>query len=87
MLDAGQVLESLGSIWERANDQERREIVCLIFEAVYVDLDRSVITGLVPKPAFEVLFRIADKKEDLTRLCEAGKRMYLERERRGSHYL
>jgi hypothetical protein len=84
VFDAGEVLESLGKVWQRANERERQEIVRLIFEIVYVDLDRQEITGLVLKPAFEPLFRIADEREDLTRLCEVGKRLYLEREH-GDH--
>jgi hypothetical protein len=74
VIDAGQILESLGSIWQRANEQER-----------YVDLDRAVVSGLVPKPASGLMFRIAENKEDLTRLCEVGNKTHLERERRDSN--
>ena len=59
----------------------------VIFETVHVDLDQQVVTGLVPKLAFDLLFRIADEEESLTRLCEAGRKICLERERRGWHYL
>lgn len=55
----------------------------VILETVYVDLDQRVITGLVPKLAFELLFRIADEEESLTQTCEAGRKICLERERRG----
>jgi hypothetical protein len=81
-LDAGRLLQSMAGVWQDANDEERQEMVRAIFEAVYIDLDQQCITGLVPKPAFELLFRSGAKKDDLTRLCEVGKDRYLERARR-----
>jgi len=44
--------------------RERQEILRVIFEAVYVNIDEGKITRLVPKPAFEVLLRAAQKADN-----------------------
>ena len=50
----------LGPAWEKATAHEKRDILRLIFDAVYVDLKAATVTGLVPKPAFRVFFDGAD---------------------------
>jgi len=67
---------TLTPAWEKATVQEKRDILRLIFDAVYVDLEDAGITGLVPKPAFQVLFVGEDKEDDLTELCKVGEGLY-----------
>ena len=56
-LHAGELLESLGSIWGKATLEERHRLLSRMLDAVYIDLltNRSII-GLLPKPAFYSLF-------------------------------
>jgi site-specific DNA recombinase len=68
VFEAGELLRTLGPVWERATRKEQRDILRVIFEAVYVNLDEGKITRLVPKPAFEVLFRAAQKRRNPSRV-------------------
>lgn len=56
-LNAGELLESLGLIWERATLEEKHRLLAGMLEAVYVDLAASrSIVGIQPKPPFYPLF-------------------------------
>lgn len=56
-IDAGQLLESLGIIWNKATLEEKHTILTGMLEAVYVDLgENKSIVGIQPKPAFYPLF-------------------------------
>jgi len=72
VLEAGEFLRTLGPVWERATKKERQDILRVIFEAVYVNIDEGKITRLVPKPAFEVLLRAAQKGDNLPRVWEVA---------------
>jgi site-specific DNA recombinase len=54
---AGEFLESLGMIWEKAILEEKHKLLAGMLDAVYVDLEASrTIVGLQPKPPFYPLF-------------------------------
>jgi len=54
---AGQMLESLGLIWDRATLEEKHRILTGMLEAVYVDIgEKKSIVGIQPKSAFYPLF-------------------------------
>jgi site-specific DNA recombinase len=56
-LRAGELLEGLGLIWDRATDEERHRLLSGMIEAVYIDLAASrSIVGIQPKPPFYNLF-------------------------------
>ena len=56
-LNAGELLESLGLIWEKATFEEKHRLLAGMLEAVYVDLAASrSIVGIQPKPPFYPLF-------------------------------
>ena len=81
VLDAGKFLTTLGPVWKRATAKERRDILRVIFEVVYVDLVEQKITGFVPKPAFSILLQSSENEKDLAQLCEVGERLYFQRKR------
>lgn len=78
VLDAGMLLETLAPAWEKATTHEKRDILRLMFDAVFVDLEEATIVGLVPKPAFRLFFDGQEKEEDLAQLCKIGEELYLD---------
>ena len=56
-LRAGELLESLGLIWDKATDEEKHRLLSGMIEAIYIDLAASrSIVGVQPKPPFYNLF-------------------------------
>jgi len=56
-INAGELLESLGLIWEKATLEEKHRLLIGMLEAVYIDLAASrSIVGIQPKPPFYPLF-------------------------------
>jgi site-specific DNA recombinase len=70
VLDAAKFLGSLGLVWEKATRKERRELVRILFDAVYVDIEAKRISGLVAKPVFRILLLNAENTRDLAALCK-----------------
>ena len=63
--EAGELLESLPSLWEEANLSERRKLLLSMLDAVYVDtVEEKSIVAIRPKPAFQPLFGIATARAD-----------------------
>jgi site-specific DNA recombinase len=55
--NAGEILEILGLIWQKATLEEKHKLLSGMLEAVYVDLAASrSIVGIQPKPPFYPLF-------------------------------
>jgi len=62
--EAGQLLESLPTLWGEADLTERRKLLLTMLNAVYVDtVDEKAIVAIRPKPAFQPLFEIATTRE------------------------
>jgi site-specific DNA recombinase len=57
-INAGELLENMGPIWDKATLEEKHRLLTIMFEAVYLDLaaSRSVV-GIQPKPVFYPLFK------------------------------
>lgn len=64
-LNAGELLETLGLVWEKATLGEKHRLISGMLEAVYVDLaaTRSIV-GIQPKPSFYPLFESLKQKPD-----------------------
>ncbi len=60
---AGEQLITIRSSWELANKAQRRDMLHLMLEAVYVDTDEGAIAGYKPHPDFELLFRQTRMRE------------------------
>ena len=56
----GDHVEGVVLAWRNATDEERRGMLKLMLDAIYVDLDRQVIVGLKPKPSFLPLFNLEE---------------------------
>ena len=56
-LRAGELLEGLGLVWEKATLEEKHKLLASMLDAVFIDLEASrAIVGLQPKPPFYHLF-------------------------------
>ena len=64
--EAGETLEELGAVWATAPKKIQREMLKVIFEAVYVDVLRELLICVKPHPQFAPLFRMdgMEEKED-----------------------
>ena len=64
-INAGELLESLGLIWEKATLEEKHRLLAGMLEAVYIDLAASrSIVGIQPKPPFYPLFESLRQKPE-----------------------
>ena len=78
-ITAGELLENLGLIWDKATLEEKHRLLRTMLEAVYVDLAASrSIVGIQPKapfyPLFDSLKRIPGNKVTIFRPGEAEQR-------------
>ena len=60
ILQAGQFLETLAVVWAEATLAERRDLLRLLLEAVWVDVASRRVVCVQPKPAFVTLFQQVD---------------------------
>ncbi len=62
--EAGKLLENLPELWQEADLRERRKLLLVMLDAVYVEtVEEKAIVALKPKPAFQALFQIATTRE------------------------
>ena len=62
--EAGKLLEDLPSLWQEADLFERRKLLLMMLDAVYVDtVEEKSIIAIRPKPAFQPIFEIATTRE------------------------
>ena len=63
-VEAGNLLDNLPRLWEKADLRERRGILMTMLDAVYVDtVEEKRIVALRPRPAFRPLLEIATMRE------------------------
>ena len=58
-LDLDVSLEKLGDYLEEANDDEKKQILHLLFESIYFDFDRQCVSGFKPQTEFVDVFHSA----------------------------
>jgi hypothetical protein len=56
MAEAGIYLEDISELWDEATLEEQRDIVRLVLNEVYCDMQEARLTMLVPKPIFRLFF-------------------------------
>jgi DNA invertase Pin-like site-specific DNA recombinase len=56
MAEAGIYLEDISELWDEATLEEQRDIVRLVLNEVYCDMQEARLTTLVPKPIFRLFF-------------------------------
>jgi len=54
----GDNVEVVVAAWEIATKEERREMLQIMLDAVYIDMTTNQVVGLKPKPAFLPLFNL-----------------------------
>jgi site-specific DNA recombinase len=62
--EAGELINNLPELWQKANAGERRNIVLSLLDAVYVDAKKyKNIVAIKPKPPFRPIFQVAVSKK------------------------
>ena len=51
-VEAGNLLNNFGAVWESASVGRKNRLLSSMLQAIYVDLDKREIVGLLPKKAF-----------------------------------
>ena len=63
-VDAGKLLENLGSLWEKADLGERWRLLTTMLDAVNLDtVEKKRLAAIWPKPAFRHLLEVATTRE------------------------
>ena len=68
----GDHVEGVVAAWGSASTEERRDMLRMMLEAVYVDVANGMITCLKPKPNFLPLFRLDEAVETTAGVLVAG---------------
>ena len=63
IVQLGDHVEGIVLAWQAATKEERRDLLRLMLDAVYVDMDTKEVTGLQPKPSFLPLFGLDEPVE------------------------
>jgi len=63
MVHLGDHVEGMVVSWQQATKEERRDMLRLMLDAVYVDMETKEVVGLKPKPAFLPLFNLEQPAE------------------------
>ena len=63
IVQLGDHVEGIVSAWQAATKEERRDLLRLMLDAVYVDMDTKEVSGLQPKQSFLPLFGLDEPVE------------------------
>lgn len=58
----GEMISSFGTIWQTATNQERKQLLRALLEAVYLDAEHGPIVAVVPRSALAALLTLAHNK-------------------------
>lgn len=61
MRQAGQMLADLATAWQAATLEEQRELCQIILKQVVYDFEKREVAQIMPRPEYEVLFRLAGR--------------------------
>ena len=62
--EAGKLILDLPRLWASANQEERRKLLLIMLDAVYVDAKKTKsIVAIKPKPPFKPVFQVAASRE------------------------
>ena len=60
LIQLGDHTAGLVEVWGAATKKERHQLLCMMLDTVYVDMQAGKITGLKPKPEFLPLFSLKE---------------------------
>ena len=60
LIQLGDHIEGLVEAWEEATKEERHQLLAMMLDAVYVDMQAGKVTGVKPKPEFLPLFNLKE---------------------------
>jgi hypothetical protein len=69
VFQVGDYVEGMVAAWQTATKEERRDLLRMALEAVYVDMPSASVVAVKPKPAFAPLFRVLAAEEDGLNQC------------------
>ena len=70
---AGDILANLAPEWRSSSIDRRNRLLRTVLEAVYVDLDRRAVIGLLPKPDYcSSMLAMADRRDVALRPAVTG---------------
>jgi site-specific DNA recombinase len=62
--EASKLIMDLPNPWEKANQEERRNLLLTMLDAVYVDAKKTMsIIAIKPKPPFKSVFQVAASRK------------------------
>jgi site-specific DNA recombinase len=62
---AAQTLVGLSEAWRAATPEEKQELVKIVFEAIYVDLEKKQIVQVKPHSEYNILFQMVEGLEQI----------------------
>ena len=63
-VEAGKLLSDFGTVWETATVARRNRLLRSMLQAIYVDLDKREVVGLLPKKTFMApIMAMADRRD------------------------
>jgi len=60
VITLGDNVEGVVAAWEIATKEERKDMLQMMLDAVYIDMTSKQVVGLKPKAAFLPLFNLGD---------------------------
>jgi hypothetical protein len=60
VFQVGDCVEGMVAAWQTATKEERRELLRMALDAVYVDMASTKVVAIKPKPALLPLFRLEE---------------------------
>ena len=67
-VEAGRLLSEFGALWESASVEQRNRMLKSTLQAIYVDIGKREIIGLLPKKTFLGPILATAEQEDISRL-------------------
>ena len=64
--EAGKVLADFQTLWQSTSTARKNRMLCAMLQAIHVNLDTRLVTGLVPKDTFFVLIKAMAENENVT---------------------
>ena len=63
--EAGKLIMDLPKLWKNANQEERRNLLLTMLDAVYMDVKQTKsIVAIRPKPPFKPVFQVTASRKD-----------------------
>lgn len=72
IIKLGDHVEGVVETWGQATKEERRDMLRIVSDAVYVDMTSATVVGVTPKPSFLPLFNLQEPLRAASGLLVTG---------------